>query len=144
VNLRQSAAAVATPIVPQRILLVDDDPLILEACRSALEGDGHTVIVARGGQAGIEAFQAAESHGIPFDTVITDLGMPHVDGRQVAMSVKTLAPARPVIMLTGWGHQMDARGDLPQHVDAVLGKPPILAELRAVLAQNLPAGATGT
>jgi CheY-like chemotaxis protein len=67
--------------------------------------------------------------------VITDLGMPHVDGRRVAAAVKTTSPSTPVIMLTGWGQRLVAEKDIPQHVDRVLNKPPRLQELRATLAE---------
>jgi signal transduction histidine kinase/ActR/RegA family two-component response regulator len=116
------------------ILLVDDDSLILEASRSVLEREGHTIVIAEGGKAGIESFQQAHRGATPFDVVITDLGMPYVDGRQVAMAVKTLAPRTPVILLTGWGQRMRTQHDIPEHVDRVLGKPPKLPELRKALA----------
>ena len=45
-------------------------------CATTLEIDGHTVTAADGGQAGIDAFAAAQRRGEPFDVVITDLGMP--------------------------------------------------------------------
>jgi len=122
-----------TALAPIRILIVDDDPLILESIRHALEADGHSVEVASGGQAGIDAFAAAHGRSEPFEAVITDLGMPHVDGRTVAAAVKGIAPDTPVVMLTGWGHRLLADGDLPEHVDQVLSKPPKLAELRKAL-----------
>ena len=65
------------------------------------------------------------------DIVITDLGMPHVDGRKVATSIKTQSTNTPVIMLTGWGQRMMAANEIPPHVDKVLAKPPRLHELRA-------------
>ena len=65
--------------------------------------------------------------------VITDLGMPHVDGRTVASNVKSLAPAVPVVLLTGWGYRLQTENDPPQHVDCVLSKPPKLHELRAAI-----------
>ena len=67
--------------------------------------------------------------------MITDLGMPHTDGRQVAGAVKQLSPSTPVIMLTGWGQRLIADSDIPSSVDRVLSKPPRLPELRLVLAQ---------
>lgn len=121
----------------QRILVVDDDPLVLRALRSALEGDGHTVAAADGGQAGIDLFLAAHRRGEPFALVITDLGMPYVDGRKVAGAIKAVAPAIPIILLTGWGQRLASEGELPAHVDRVLGKPPKLAELRVALASCL-------
>jgi len=66
--------------------------------------------------------------------VLTDLGMPHVDGRQVAAAVRALAPKTPIILLTGWGQQMATKQEVPQ-VSRVLGKPPRLKELRAALVE---------
>jgi len=67
--------------------------------------------------------------------VITDLGMPYVDGRIVAKSIKEISPATPVILLTGWGKRLVAEGDIPPHADRVLNKPPKLRDLREALAQ---------
>ncbi|MBS0417007.1 MAG: PAS domain-containing protein [Proteobacteria bacterium] len=125
----------ARPVGQLRILLVDDDPLILQSLRDSLEGDGHRIDVAEGGQAGIDAFRAAQQGGESFDLVITDLGMPHVDGRTVATTIKLRAPTVPVVLLTGWAYRLQAENDLPPHVDRVLSKPPKLTELRAVLAE---------
>jgi signal transduction histidine kinase/CHASE3 domain sensor protein/ActR/RegA family two-component response regulator len=134
-----AAAESARAIGPLRILLVDDDPLILKSLGDTLEADGHRVRTADGGQAGIDAFQAAQSAGAPFQAVITDLGMPHVDGRKVAAAVKTAAPDTLVVLLTGWGRRMVSDGELPAYVDRILGKPPKLAELHAALALHADA-----
>jgi len=118
-----------------RILLIDDDPLLLESLRATLIQDGHGIVIAEGGQAGIDAFVAAEQTSEPFSVVITDLGMPNVDGRTVAAAVKSVAPTAPVVLLTGWGHRFREDDEVPEHVDRVLPKPPKLAELRATLAE---------
>jgi PAS domain S-box-containing protein len=130
---RASAASVG----PQRILIVDDDPLLLKSLRDALETDGHEVTAANGGQAGIEAFVESHANGTPFPVVITDLGMPHVDGRKVASTIKASVPATVVLMLTGWGRRLVAEGDIPPGVNEVLSKPPKLVELRAALSNHL-------
>jgi len=119
---------------PMRILCIDDEPLLRELMKGLLESDGHTVQVADSGQSGIDAFRAARNHR-PFDVIITDLGMPFLDGRQVARILKTESPGTPVLMLTGWGAFMKADGDLPAHVDGVLSKPPRSKELRETLAR---------
>jgi CheY-like chemotaxis protein/anti-sigma regulatory factor (Ser/Thr protein kinase) len=132
------ATAPLPPQVPTsrlRILIVDDDPMILKSLGDALELDGHVVVTANGGQAGIDSFLAAGRSAEAFDVVITDLGMPHVDGRKVASAVKASAGATPVIMLTGWGQRLVADGEIPAHVDRMLSKPPKLREMRAALAQ---------
>ena len=118
------------------MLLVDDDPLVLRSLRDILEMDGHVVAAASDGQSGIDAFGAAQRRGEAFDTVITDLGMPRVDGRKVASAVKDASPSTSVIMLTGWGQRLLSDGGMPPHVDRVLGKPPRLRELREALAQT--------
>jgi PAS domain S-box-containing protein len=132
-----AVADAAQPVIrgPMRILIIDDDPLLLKSLGDALESDGHDVTSANGGQAGIEAFVESHADGKPFPVVITDLGMPHVDGRKVASTIKASVPSTLVLMLTGWGRRLVAEGDLPSGVDQVLGKPPKLIELRAALAR---------
>ena len=125
-----------------RILLVDDDPMLTKSLRDILEQDGHVVTVADGGQKGIDTFTAALSHGPTFSLVITDLGMPYVDGRRVAAAIKAVSPHTPVILLTGWGQRLVAENDIPAHVDRVLSKPPRLTEVRATLADLAPVGET--
>jgi CheY-like chemotaxis protein/anti-sigma regulatory factor (Ser/Thr protein kinase) len=132
-----AALSTATAVPPLRILVVDDDPLVLKSMRDALELDGHSVTTADGGQAGIDAFLAARAQGNPFPVVITDLGMPYVDGRKVSSAVKTAAPGTILLMLTGWGQRLVADGEIPTHVDRVLSKPPKLRELREALAHCL-------
>jgi PAS domain S-box-containing protein len=127
------SVAPSSPLRPLRILLVDDDPILLKSLRDILEADGHHVTTAHGGQEGIEAFGAALRRGAAFAVVISDLGMPYVDGRQVASAIKNLSSSTPVILLTGWGQRLLAEGDVPAHVDRVLSKPPKLGQLREAL-----------
>jgi CheY-like chemotaxis protein len=127
----------AAPVTPLRVLIVDDDPMLLKSLRDALESDGHEVTAAAGGQAGINAFVEAHAEGRPFPVVITDLGMPHVDGRKVASTIKASVPETVVFMLTGWGRRLVAEGDIPAGVDEIISKPPRLNDLRAALAAHL-------
>jgi signal transduction histidine kinase/CheY-like chemotaxis protein len=122
-------------VTPLRLLVIDDDPLLAESLLRILESDGHAVTLADGGAAGIEAFTAAHGAGQAFDVVMTDLGMPYVDGRAVAAAVKQLAPRTPVLLLTGWGQRLRTEHSVPPHVDLMLGKPPKLQELRCALVE---------
>ncbi|HUQ09929.1 MAG TPA: PAS domain S-box protein [Steroidobacteraceae bacterium] len=124
------------PVGPMRILLIDDDPLLLKSLRDTLESEGHDITAVNGGQAGINTFVESHALGAPFPLVITDLGMPHVDGRKVAATVKASVPQTVVIMLTGWGRRLVAEGDVPPGVDQVLSKPPKLIELRAAISTH--------
>lgn len=132
-------AVAFTPAKPTRlrILVVDDDPLLIKSLRDILEMDGHTVGTATGGQEGIDVFRKAQEKQEDFSAVITDLGMPYVNGRQVAASIKGMSPSTPIILLTGWGQRLIAEGDIPPHIDHILNKPPKLRELREALAQSL-------
>ena len=134
----EAAAAPAGPprvVTRLRVLVIDDDPILIKSLRDTLSLDGHDVVAANGGQAGIDAFRASLGSGRPFALVVTDLGMPYIDGRKVAAAIKTASPETPVVLLTGWGERMVADGDVPPHVDEVLAKPPKLGELRAAFAR---------
>jgi CheY-like chemotaxis protein len=97
------------------------------------------VVAAEGGQAGIDMFMSAQQLNEPFTVVITDLGMPYVDGRRVAAAIKANSATTPVILLTGWGQRLTAEGEVPAHVDRVLNKPPRLRDLRLALAELVSA-----
>jgi CheY-like chemotaxis protein/anti-sigma regulatory factor (Ser/Thr protein kinase) len=128
-----------TPRVsPLRVLIVDDDPVLLASLQNVLETDGHLVTAASGGQTGIDLCQTAHRDGAAFDIVITDLGMPHVGGRQVARAVNQVSPDTAVILLTGWGQRMLDDGEVPPFVNRVLSKPPKLAEVRLALFELKP------
>ena len=129
------------PVGPMRILIIDDDPLLLKSLRDALEGEGHDVTVGVRRSGGHQRLRRSLTRWASrFPLVITDLGMPHVDGRKVAATIKASAPDTVVIMLTGWGRRLVAEGEMPPGVDTVISKPPKLLELRAVLANHFSKG----
>jgi signal transduction histidine kinase/CheY-like chemotaxis protein len=118
-----------------RILVIDDDDLLRQSMRAILEREGHNVSVANGGRSGIDIFTTATQRGDRFHVVITDLGMPHVDGRAVAAGIKGVSPDTPVLLLTGWGQHLREGNEMPAGVDYMLNKPANLSELRAALAE---------
>ncbi len=134
--------AIRAPVRPLRVLVIDDDLVVLTALQAILEGLGHVVVAVEGGRQGIAAFREAEANGSPFAVVITDLGMPHCDGRKVAAALKTERPEVPIVLLTGWGQRMEAEGEKPEHVDRILSKPPKASELQAALAELAASGAS--
>lgn len=132
----KSPAAVqgVKPPNPMRLLIVDDDPFVLDSMRAVLELDGHAVTEANGGKEGIEAFRESVRSNMPFDVVITDLGMPYVDGNEVSRTIKKMSPATHVILLSGWGQRMKTGTEFMAHADSYLEKPPKLEDLREALA----------
>jgi signal transduction histidine kinase/ActR/RegA family two-component response regulator len=118
---------------PLKILCIDDEPSILDILKLTLKRGGHNVEVAGDGHGGLEAFRSALALREPFDVVVTDLGMPKMDGQQVALLVKKASSQTPVILLTGWGGIMLAEGKQPEHIDVILSKPPQVSELLGAL-----------
>jgi CheY-like chemotaxis protein len=80
-------------------------------------------------------FRAALRGNEAYETVITDLGMPGIDGNQVARSIKAASPHTPIVMLTGWGGAMKQDGEKTPEVSAVVGKPARASELNSLLLQ---------
>lgn len=126
------------PVHSLRILCIDDEPLLRELIKELLERDGHEVEVCDSGLSGLDEFRISRERGRPFDLVITDLGMPYLDGRQVAKMIKRESPETPVVMLTGWGAFMNEQGEAPTLVDGVLSKPPRSRQLREMLNRFRP------
>jgi CheY-like chemotaxis protein len=104
--------------------------LLLEDCLTKFD---HRVITASSGQQGIDLFRAARQNRQPFNAVITDLGMPKMDGHQVARILKAESPSTPIFMLTGWGAIMKQDGVDAPEVDAVVSKPPQLEQLNDLI-----------
>jgi signal transduction histidine kinase/ActR/RegA family two-component response regulator len=144
-----SARVQADPLTacrPLRILCIDDEPELRQLMHDVLEVHHHKVSVAPGGREGLEMFRANLRAKEPFEVIITDLGMPDMDGHHVARAIKAESPGTPVIMLTGWGAMMKADGEAAPSVDAVLSKPPRIQELNNLLyriSTQIPSPANG-
>jgi signal transduction histidine kinase/CheY-like chemotaxis protein len=135
---REASAVPALPAATAarrsvRVLCIDDEPQIQELLSDCLSRLDHKVVVASGGREGIEMFRAAAKSGQPFESVITDLGMPDVDGHQVVRAIKADSPKTPVIMITGWGTMIKSDGDKLPEADALVGKPPSIEKLNELL-----------
>jgi signal transduction histidine kinase len=115
------------------ILCIDDDAQVRQLLKDCLTHFNHRVVVASGGKQGMELFRTAVSKKEPYEVIITDLGMPDIDGHHVARTIKAEAPGTPVIMMTGWGTTMRDDGETAPEVDAVIGKPPHMQELNELL-----------
>ena len=103
---------------------MDDEKLVRDLFLEYLTQEGHTVVTAGDGRAGLEQFQADA-----FDLVITDMAMPGLNGEQLAAKIQALTSHTPVILLTGFGDIMKAQGQCPPGITAVVGKPVSLSDL---------------
>jgi two-component system response regulator HydG len=81
-----------------RILLVEDDPEMLDLVREHLEGDGHAVTALGRGTEAIARLTAEE-----FDIVLTDLRLPDVDGMEILRASREVRRGIPVVLITAFG-----------------------------------------
>jgi CheY-like chemotaxis protein len=111
-----------------RFLLVDDDAENLEALRESLMLKGHQVDATQSGAQAIEKLRANSS----YDIILCDLGMPGMNGWEVARSARTIAPRTSFYILTGWGKQVET--DIPPEISisGVLAKPLDLEEIERI------------
>ena len=116
-------------ICGRRILVVEDDPAARESITLLLRIDRHVVTEAKDGS---EALALVSQQ--PFDLVILDYVMPGMKGWEVALNIKLIDPALPILMVTGYVEKLSG-ADKP--VDAVLGKPFAVDELRSAVAKLL-------
>jgi DNA-binding response OmpR family regulator len=106
------------------ILLVDDDPFILEGIGADLENQGFKITKADSGDRALELLAETD-----YDLVVTDLVMENVDGIQVLKRAKDLNAHTMVIILTGYGNMTSAIEALRHEADDYLLKPCESAEI---------------
>jgi DNA-binding NtrC family response regulator len=100
------------------LLLVDDDPFILEGIGEDLEQHGYCVTCVKSGEEALDWLQRAS-----FDLVITDLVMERTDGIQVLKKTKEIDSSIMVILLTGFGDMLSAIDALRNQADDYMLKP---------------------
>jgi len=121
-------------MVKPRILLVDDDPDILDVLEISLSEENYELLKAMDGE---EAIRIIKSK--PLDLVLLDYAMPKMNGRQVCMEVKKdiLLRHLPIIMVTGKGEVSDKVGGIDAGADDYIVKPfepkELLARIRMIL-----------
>lgn len=116
------------------ILVVDDEPDILDLVQIVLEDLGYTVLTASDGK---EALQACRMHADPINALITDLLMPVMDGRKLAESLAGLFPQVKVIYMSGEPRQsLVNQGKLPPDA-VIIEKPFNLSDMENTVRQAL-------
>jgi GAF domain-containing protein len=112
-----------------RVLVIDDEPFVRDTLGEILRQQHHDVVVADDGVSGLARFREGA-----FDLVMTDLAMPGMSGWQVAQAVKAARPQVPVVLVTGWGVEVQA-DELESHgVDRVMTKPFRFEDVQEVVA----------
>jgi len=129
-------AAVPVPGLqaPARVLVVDDDELLLEVIPQLLSVLGHSAAIAHSGQEALDLL----AEGLSADLVLLDQNMPGLSGTQTLSRIRERWPLLPVIMGTGY---MDAGAVVQAEADPlvrILHKPYTGHEVRLAIAQLRP------
>ena len=104
-----------------RILIIDDEELVLFTLRGALELAGHTVAEAENGVQGLALRKER-----PFDLIVTDIIMPEKDGVETIRELRQLYPVQKIMAIAGGGRsRREGRLEFARRVGAhgVLAKP---------------------
>ncbi len=115
---------------PQRLLLVDDDPLLLDTLRELLGTEGFLVTCADSGEAAEAILRQAQP---PFELVLTDMVMPGKSGMDVLRSALELNPSCTVLVLSGFGTLREATEAMDQGAYGMVNKPLQLESFRQTL-----------
>jgi CheY-like chemotaxis protein len=116
-----------------KMLAVDDEPQIAELIGLMLKDLGHEVVSCNDAKEALNLIKTQE-----FDVVLTDLGMPVINGWRIAKEVKEKAPQVPVVLMTGWGAGYEDRDLKDKGVDKVISKPFRLKNIVDVLTELFP------
>jgi len=127
------------PVEKRRVLLVDDDEVLLGLGRVMLTRLGYEVVTCTRSTDALETFAAAPER---FDLVVTDYTMPSLTGEQLVVACRHLRPDLPALLYTGWLEVPEAGHDPALGRMAVLQKPFSLHELDGALRQLLGAQQT--
>jgi DNA-binding NtrC family response regulator len=116
-----------------RVLVVDDDPIVLASCRRILETKGFTVVTAASVSAAVEQ-TVAQGFGL----IIVDLKMPERDGLQLVQKARSWGRPVPVIVMSGYPTSETVLSSLQSGAFAFLPKPFTPDELIGVLQVVVP------
>ncbi|HEY3603013.1 MAG TPA: response regulator, partial [Chthoniobacterales bacterium] len=118
----------------EKILIVDDEPCILEAAKRVLEGWGYEPLVAEDGVSALALYAQRPNE---IDLVLTDLVMPLMDGLMLIRAVRKLNPEQKIILSTGRDEDLQSAEIRSLGVDACLMKPHSRDKLLITLEETL-------
>ncbi|HEX2915161.1 MAG TPA: GAF domain-containing protein [Chloroflexia bacterium] len=103
-----------------RVLIIDDEPSLLYVLKRGLQADQHQVTALTSGQEAIDLFIRQP---YDFDLVFTDLSIGDLNGWQVAKAIKSIRPDLPVLLVTGWGAELNSEMLKEYDIAEVIAKP---------------------
>ncbi|MGH9826594.1 MAG: hybrid sensor histidine kinase/response regulator, partial [Blastocatellia bacterium] len=122
------------PVLPLKVLVLDDEEFVRGALSAMLTEMGHATVEASSAR---EALELAKQQ--PFDLVFTDLAMPEIDGIAAAAMLKSVNATLKLILMSGYGSDKASdRAQYSKSIDAVISKPFSFAEIRQIVLDVFP------
>jgi two-component SAPR family response regulator len=111
------------------IFIVDDEDYIVETLSEYLSDMGHTIKSSNSSEGALAEIKQAN-----YDVVITDLGMPNINGVELAEMIKKINSRIQVILISGWALNLKS-SELENRVDFVINKPFSFEKINFILAE---------
>jgi len=138
--LTASPVKISLPEGNERILLVDDEAVIVDFGRQSLERLGYAVEGFTSSMEALESFRRAPNR---YDLIITDMTMPKLPGDLLAQEVFKLRPNMPIILCTGYSSRIDSQKSEALGIRAMLMKPLKLSDLASSVRRVLDEASSG-
>jgi PAS domain S-box-containing protein len=119
----------------ERVLLVDDEPSIVQSGRRALESLGYEVVTCTNGSEAIDLFEAEPN---AFDVVVTDQTMPRLTGLELARGLLKIRSDIPIILCTGYSENVDEKRAIEVGIRRFIMKPITREELGGAIREVIP------
>lgn len=116
------------PLPSQRILVIDNEPLVCDSIRRLLELDGHIVETALTSREAMALFELKK-----YALLLVDYRMPDTNGDKLAAEIKAIAPEQKILMITAYPEALVTSRVSLAGIEGLLGKPFDLHELRDAL-----------
>ncbi len=110
----------SAPTEKVRVMVVDDELAVREVLREALEAEGCEVIVAEGGEQALQLYDAA---GGNLDIIFTDIGMPEMNGWELAREIRKRSDTIPLAIVSGWADAISCDDRQAISADWLVAKP---------------------
>ena len=116
----------------KKFLVVDDEPPVRKLLQEMLEEDAHEVVIAADAAEALALFDAQR-----FDAVFSDIGMPGMDGWELARILRERDETIPLALITGWGEIIGEEERAAARVNWVVTKPFSITQI-AQIAEEVP------
>ncbi|MCG6576074.1 response regulator [Pseudomonas sp. AF32] len=120
----------AAPVTNTTVLVVEDDDIVRMLIVDVLEELEYRVLEADGCEQALEHLRNLDQ---PIDLMMTDVGLPVMDGRELARQARSVRPGLPVLFASGYAESIDVPDSM-----AVIGKPFSIDQLRDKVKSILP------